>query len=111
MSFRDFTLENGRVLLNAFTKDKEGKLDVSLGSDLKQLRGVARVRPVIERHRDVGPVDVHVGKGNFLCYIGGGQCDRRVLCVNDHWQDEKQRYGGKSKADHMVWLCTLGGFC
>jgi hypothetical protein len=46
MSFRDLSTENVWVLLDAFTEDKEGKLDVPLCCHLQQLRRVGRVRAV-----------------------------------------------------------------
>ena len=105
VSFRNLSPENVWVLLDAFAKDKEGEFDVPLRCHLQQRGCVRRVRAVIERHRDVWPLDVHVGEGNFLCDDCGGrwrrQCAGRVLCVDDRWQNEKERRDGKSKADHL----------
>jgi hypothetical protein len=66
VSFCDLALKNGRVLLNTLAEHEECKLNVPLGCHIKQLRGVGCVWAIIEGHRDVWPIDVHLGECDFL---------------------------------------------
>src|SRR5262245_51259194 len=81
VSFCDLALKNCRVLFNTLAEHEECKLDVPLRRHIKQLRGAGCVRAIIEGHRDIRSVDVHVGERDFLSdsFLGGGPGGVAVL--------------------------------
>jgi len=107
--FCNFALKNCRVLCNTFAEHEECKLDVSLRRHIKQLRSVGCVWAVIEGHRDVWPIDVYLGEGDFLsntCIVQwSGRCSGCVLRADKRKENEKERYYEKRKAYHIMWLC------
>src|ERR1700747_3710512 len=96
VSFCDLALKNCRVLFNTIAEDEKCKLDVSLRRDIKQLRRIGCVWTVIEGQRDVWPIDVHLGEGDFLsntCILQwSGGCSGCVLRADKRRQNEKERY-------------------
>src|SRR5215510_16372384 len=96
VSFCDLALKNCRVLFNTLAEYEECKLDVPLRCHIKQLRGAGCVRAIIEGHRDIRSVDVHVGERDFLSDSfferWTGWCSGFVLRADNRHQNDEDAY-------------------
>ena len=73
MPLGDDALHDRGIFRRALADDEERGLDVALLQHIQETRGVGGVRAVVEGHRDVGTIDVALGKRDLLLTGGNGR--------------------------------------